>query len=134
VADQREEVREDYRQPTARERAILELLLSVETPGIEELRTQLPHVRVARWNCGCASFNVEVDRTLASPSQITNRPAVEAFSKQRDDPQKVFELLLWVTDGWLSGVEIVDYVDRHGDESPDEIPPPEDWQEPTVRS
>jgi hypothetical protein len=91
-------------------------------------------VRVARWNCGCASFNVEVDRTLASPSQITNRPAVEAFSKQRDDPQKVFELLLWVTDGWLSGVEIVDYVDRHGDESPDEIPPPEDWQEPTVRS
>jgi hypothetical protein len=61
-------------------------------------------------------------------------PAVEAFSKQRDDPQKAFELLLWGTDGWLSGVEIVDYVDRHGDESPDEIPTPEDWQEPTVRS
>jgi hypothetical protein len=91
VADQREEVRKDYRQPTARERAILELLLSVERPGIEELRTQLPHVRVARWNCGCASFNVEVDRTLASPSQITNSLAVEAFSKQRDDPQKAFE-------------------------------------------
>ena len=133
MVDQREEVREDYRQPTARERAILELLLSVQTRGIEELRTQLPHVRVARWNCGCASFNVEVDRTLASASQITNSPAVEAFSKQRDDPQKAFELLLWVTDGWLSGVEIVDYVDRHGDESPDEIPPPEDWQEPTAR-
>jgi hypothetical protein len=38
-----------------------------------------------------------------------------------------------VEDGWLSGVEIVDYVDRHGDESPDEIPPPEAWGEPSRR-
>ena len=101
---------------------------------MEELRAQVPHIRVARWSCGCASFNVEVDRTIAPRSQVTNRPAVEAFSKQHDDPAKAFDLLLWVEDGWLSGVEIVDYVDRHGDESPDEIPPPEEWQEATARS
>jgi hypothetical protein len=134
VADQRDEVREDYRPPTPRERAILEMLLSIEMPGIEELRAQVPHVRVARWSCGCASFNVEVDRTLAPHSQVTKRPAVEASSREHDDPQKAFDLLLWVEDGWLAGVEIVDYVDRHGDESPDEISPPEEWHEPIVRS
>jgi hypothetical protein len=109
------------------------MLLSVESPGIEDLRTQARDVRVARWSCGCASFNIEVDRTVAPQSQITKRPAVEAFSEQREDPQETFDLLLWVENGWLSGVEIVDYVDRHGDESPDEIPPPEAWCEPTVR-
>jgi len=40
---------------------------------------------------------------------------------------------LWVDDGWLAAVEIVDYVDRHGDESPDEIPPPDAWDAPRAR-
>jgi hypothetical protein len=44
-----------------------------------------------------------------------------------------FDLLLWVEDGWLAGVEIVDYVELHGDESPDEIPPAEAWNEPQAR-
>ena len=30
-------------------------------------------------------------------------------------------------------VEIVDYVDRHGEDSPDEIPAPEEWHKPKVR-
>jgi hypothetical protein len=88
VADQRNEVREDYRMPTERERAILYMLLSVETPGIEDLRAQARRVRVARWSCGFASFNIEVDRTGTPQSQLTKRPAVEAFTKQRDDPQR----------------------------------------------
>jgi hypothetical protein len=132
VADQNE-VREDYRLPTSREREILELLLSVEMPGIEELRAQVPSARVARWNCGCASFNIEVDRAAAPRSKITRNPAIDAKSKQRDDPLNAFDLLLWVEDGWLAGVEIVDYVESHGDESPDEIPPPADWQPPQPR-
>src|SRR5581483_3759625 len=107
VADQGNEVREDYRMLTERERAILDMLLSVETPGIEDLRAQARRVRVARWSCGCASFSIEVDRTGTPRSQLTKRPAVEALSKQREYPQKAFELLLWVEDGWLSGVEIV---------------------------
>jgi hypothetical protein len=126
-------VREDYRPPTDREREILEMLLSVETPGVEELRAQVPSIQVARWICGCASFNIEVDRTAAPRSEITGNPAIEAETKQRDDPLLAFDLLLWVDDGWLAGVEIVDFVDRHGDQSPDEIPPAEEWEPPRVR-
>ena len=47
---------------------------------------------------------------------------VEAITRERNDVNGTFDLLLWVDDGWLDGVEIVDYVDRHGDESPEEIP------------
>jgi hypothetical protein len=131
VANQNE-VREDYRRPTRRELEILEMLLSVEMPGIEELRAQVPAATVARWNCGCSSFNIEVDRRAVPRSQVTRNPAIDAESKERDDPRQAFDLLLWVEEGWLAGVEIVDYVDRHGDDSPDEIPPPEEWQPPRV--
>jgi hypothetical protein len=75
-------------------------------------------MKVARWSCGCASFSVEVDRNAT--------PAIDAQTKQRDDPLSAFDLLLWVDDGWLAGVEIVDYIDRHGDQSPNETPSPEE--------
>ena len=74
------------------------MLLTIDAPGIEALRPQVPHLRVARWDCGCASFDLQVDPNHA-----------------------------------LAGVEIVDYVERHGDESPDEIPPPGAWNEPFLR-
>jgi hypothetical protein len=38
-------VREDYRPPTRREREILELLLSVDGPGIDQLLAQLPFLQ-----------------------------------------------------------------------------------------
>ncbi len=126
-------VREDHRPLTEREREILEMLLSVETSGIEELRAQVPHVQAARWSCGCASFDLKVDRERAPRSSITASPAVEAVTKERDDVNAAFDLLLWIDDGWLAGVEIVDYVDRHGDDSPDEIPPLEAWAKPHIR-
>jgi hypothetical protein len=126
-------VREDYRRLTGREREILEMLLSVDAPGINELRAQAPHVQAARWQCGCASFNLKVDRSRAPRSSITAGPAVEAATRERDDVTNTFDLLLWVDAGWLDAVEIVDYVDRHGDESPDEIPPLDAWDAPHVR-
>ena len=132
-AEQRGGVREDYRALTDREREILEMLLSVEAPGIAELRAQVPYVEAARWNCGCASFNLKVDRERAARSSIVARPAVQALSRERDEVNGTFDLLLWVDDGWLDGVEIVDYVDRHGDESPDVMPPPDAWAAPSVR-
>jgi len=55
--DHRGGVREDYRALTSREREILEMLLAVDVPGIEELRAQVPYVKAARWDCGCASFD-----------------------------------------------------------------------------
>ena len=126
-------VREDYRPLSGREREILEMLLSFEAPGIDELRAQVPYVQAARWACGCASFDLRVDREQAPRSSVTARPAVEAITRERDDVNGTFDLLLWVDDGWLDGVEIVDYVDRHGDESPEEIPPPDAWNAPLAR-
>lgn len=129
MADPDHHVREDFRPLTDREREILEFLLSVEVPGIEELRQQVPFARAARWDCGCASFDLIVDRERAPRSAITASAAVEAYSKARNDPNKAFDLLLWVDDGWLAGVEIVD-VDQHGDDSPEEIPARDYWDEP----
>ncbi len=126
-------VREAYRALTGREREILEMLLSVEAPGIEELRAQVPFASAARWDCGCASFDVRVDRQRAQQSSITTSPAIEAETIEREDYRTTFDLILWVSDGWISGVEIVDYVDQHGEESPDEIPPPEAWDQPRTR-
>jgi hypothetical protein len=102
----------------------------LSSPGSKNLREQVAYARAARWNCGCASFDVFVDREGVRRSSITASPAVEAYSKERDDPNTSFDLLLWVEDGWLAGVEIVDYVDQHGDDSPDEIPPPDYWHQP----
>jgi hypothetical protein len=133
-AEGRAALREDYRPLTGREREILEMLLSVEAPGVTELRVQAFHVQAARWSCGCASFNLMVDRERAPRSSIVARPAVEAFTRERDDVTNVFDLLLWVDDGWLDGVEIVDYVEQHGDDSPDAIPPPEKWDAPFIRA
>jgi hypothetical protein len=132
-AQQRSRVREDYRPLTGREREILEMLLSVDAPGFDELRAQAPFVLAAWWSCGCASFDLEVDRERAPRSSVIARPAVEAITRERDDVNRTFDLLLWVDGGWLDGVEIVDYVDRHGEESPDEIPPPDAWNKPEAR-
>ena len=131
--DHRGGVREDYRALTSREREILEMLLAVDVPGIEELRAQVPYVKAARWDCGCASFDLEVDRERAPRSSVTVTPTVEAFTKEQEDLNSSFDLLLSVRDGWLSGVEIVDYVDHHGEQSPEEIPPPGAWNKPRSR-
>src|SRR4051812_4259662 len=100
-----------------REREILDFLLTVETPGIDELRQQAKHARAVPWTCGCASIDLVVDREAAPASRVTVRPAVEAATKERNDPDRAFDLLLWVDDGYLSGVEIVDYTETHGEAS-----------------
>jgi hypothetical protein len=53
-------VREDYQPLSRREREILEMLLSVDAPGMEELRAQVPFAQAARWSCGCASFQLKI--------------------------------------------------------------------------
>ena len=126
-------MREPFRPLRGREREILDLLLSIDVPGIAELRSQARYASAARWDCGCASFDVEVDRQRAPRSSVTTSAAIEATTVERQDYRMTFDLLLWVNDGRLSAVEIVDYVDQHGDESPEEIPPPEPWNEPHSR-
>lgn len=126
-------VREAYRALTERERDTLDLLLSVDAEGIDELREQALHVQAARWDCGCASFNLSVDKEKAPCSTLRNSPLSEASPKEElSDADQHYELLLWVTEGWLSGVEMVDYVERHGEQSPQEIPPRSYWGTPRL--
>lgn len=103
TADDEGSVREPFRPLTGRECQIVHMLLSVEVPGIEELRSQVPHATVARWDCGCASFDVRVDRQRAPRSEITTSPLIDATTVERDDYRNTFDLLLWIKDGWLSG-------------------------------
>jgi hypothetical protein len=125
-------VTNDFRPLTPREREILDYLLSVETPGVSELRQQAEVVLARPWTCGCASIDLAVDRTGARSSPITGRPAIEAQSKEREDPKGILDLLLWVEDGWLSGIELVAYgFERHEDANV--FPPPADFGPPGIR-
>lgn len=98
-----------------REREVLDHLLSVETPGVEELRQQAATALAVPWDCGCASIDLIVDRSATLKSTIRARPAIESYSRERHDEHGILDLLVWVDDdGWLSAVEIVDYGEKHG--------------------
>lgn len=109
------------------------MLLSVNLPGVEALRSQLAHATAARWVCGCRLLWSAGGSSASAALNHHDFACHRATTVERDDYRETFDLLLWVDDGWLSGVEIVDYVDQHGDESPDEIPPPVVWNKPHPR-
>ena len=120
----------DYRPLTGRQRETLDFLLSIETPGVEELRRQAKFALAKAWDCGCASIDLVVDQEHAPRSSITARPATETRSKERDDPQRIFDHLLWVEDGWLSGIELVEYGFERHEDAPDVFPPSSDFEPP----
>ena len=64
----------------------------------------------------------------AKPS-IRARPAIGARSRERDDPEAagVYDLLVWVEDGWLSAIEIVEYGDNHKEAV---FPSPREFEDP----
>ena len=116
-----------------REREILDFLLAVEGQGVEELRRQGREVLARPWGCGCASIHLVVDHASAPASSIRTSPAIETTTKERDDPEKVFTLLVWMNDGFLSSIEIVDYGEAHGEHS-GVFPPTTDFELPRLRS
>jgi hypothetical protein len=124
---------DDLRPLTQREREILDYLLSAERPGVAELRQQSKAVLARPWACGCASIDLVVDQGRARPSPIRARPAIETQSKEHEDSTAFFELLLWVDDGWLSGIELVDYGPGRHDEA-NLFPPPADFHLPGAAS
>jgi hypothetical protein len=78
------------RELTERERAVLTLLASPDTPGGKEVRDSLQHLRVSyECSCGCESFMVrDLRRALAAPNK-------EVWSAVRTDDE-VTRILLWV--------------------------------------
>jgi hypothetical protein len=114
----------------AREREILEFLLTVEIPGVEQLRLQVDHARAVPWDCGCASIDLVVDRNAAPASALDT--VIETRTEKKDDPKRLLDLILWIDDGFLSSVEIADHVEPHGKVSK-VFPPPSSFDPPRVR-
>lgn len=110
---------------TDRQRQILDLLLTVEIAGVAELRQQARLASARPWDCGCASVDLWVDRDHAPGSSVPTGLVTQADSKRPDD-SVLLGLMLWVTDGWLSGIEMVEVFDNH-DDAPRVFPPPDSF-------
>jgi hypothetical protein len=94
---------------TDREREVLDFMLAVDDPRIPALREQARSARViGQCTCGCATIDLEVDRDSGTPANLRS-PAVSAFRRMGNvaPEASVFELLLFLDDGWLSSLEIV---------------------------
>jgi hypothetical protein len=103
------------RQLSSEESALAEFLLSVEFPGREELRKQLRFAQVTgTCECGCGTILIQVNHAT-DKAVATERVVVEAYGKGVD-------VLMFVRDGSLSIIEIVD----HGDARPLRYPRPEE--------
>jgi hypothetical protein len=113
---------------TDAESNVLAYLLTADVPGVEALREQAKSVVVTeRCRCGCASIDLYVDPTTASPAVTTEPIPVEA-STRPEYGSEIFSLLLFVRDGWLALLEIVYY----GDFIPVDFPPTTAFESPTV--
>ena len=113
-----------------RERAILDFMLSVDAPGVNELRAQAATAEVSgRCDCGCATIDLSVDRATSPRTSIREHVAIDTHTVPDDEPGSLYELIVFVDDGWLSRVEIVYY----GDSPPTEFPRPDVFQPPVAR-
>lgn len=105
------------RQLAPRERELLTFLLTADFPGKECLREQAKVVEaIGECDCGCGTVHLSVRRG-AEPAAVRNQVPVEAHGKG-------IEALLFVRQGFLSSLEIVDY----GDARPLTYPKPADLQ------
>jgi hypothetical protein len=105
---------------TEQERRVLEHLLSLDFPGVENLRRQLSSADVVRrWAAGRPSVDLRVPgSTLAAPIPDGPTPVRAIVVGNRGDA--VGELLVWVDAGRLDALEYAWYTD----DPPDELPSP----------
>jgi hypothetical protein len=111
---------------SSEELALAEFLLSVEFRGRDELHKQLESAQVTgTCECGCGTILIRVNGATDNAA-ATERVVVEAYGKGVD-------VLMYVRDGALSSIEIVD----HGDARPLRYPRPEEltlWVPPSTAS
>lgn len=91
------------RQVSERECALLELLLSLDFPGVGRLRAQLPHIVGVESSCpcGCPSVAVHIDRDAAPPAPGRAMLPVELWERQPG----LRLLLCRRDDGYLADLE-----------------------------
>ncbi|MFT9478606.1 hypothetical protein [Streptomyces sp. 11-1-2] len=106
----------------AAEISVLKKVLSVQFPGAEQLRQQLPQTRVVgRWGSDSPSVDLEVVEPF--PRAEVSDGVIPAIGAVKDSSgELVGELLLWVSDGCLSALEYSWYTD----EAPVVLPGPHD--------
>jgi len=110
------------RPPSHREQEVLAYLLSVDSPGRDELRLQAPTLRViGRCGCGCATITVEADRSASPPDPVGDMSPVGASTKRHR-----WQVRLLVYEGYLSEIEIY----AATGEPPPEFPAPSELDPP----
>jgi hypothetical protein len=93
-----------WRQPTPRERRLIEKLLSVDFPGRDDLRGQMESAEVSDIDdVGSLHFLVS-----GPPASVASRVATEAYyyDKEADDFDPAVHVLLHVVDGKLHELEV----------------------------
>jgi hypothetical protein len=112
---------EDFPRPlNERELEVLEHLFTLDFPGRDALRAQVPHVTVvAACPCGCPTRDYAVDRDRAAAADVVAYDVANAMVES--GPGVPGEVILFVRDGYLWSLELVDY---SGDGAPAELPAP----------
>jgi hypothetical protein len=114
-----------FRPLSKRERALLNLLLAAEFPGVRELRVQAESVRGRPWNGLATLLEFEVTDPQAPRAPVTSGVPVETEVRGADPPQ---ELLLHVRRGLLDSMDLTSY----DGEDPTELPDVGDLEVPSV--
>ena len=83
--------------------ALLTLLLSVDFPGVDQLRDQVPACRVAGpWSANSASVDLVVGDAAAAAESVNDGPAPITASVYQPTGELLGELLLWIGAGRLA--------------------------------
>jgi hypothetical protein len=97
----------DPRPLSEAERRVLAYVLSIEFTGASELRSQLDQVEViAQWSLDSTSVDFRVRDATARSSQRVGIIPVNAHVLD-ESGEYVGELLVWLEDGVLAGLEYV---------------------------
>lgn len=108
------------RELTASERALLTFLLTADFPGRDELLQQARKVKATGdCDCGCGTIDLVVESN--GPRATVREPVpVEAWKRGTG----AVDVMLFVRNGLLSMLEVVDYDTDH----PSPYPKPEDLE------
>jgi len=95
------------RELRADELAVLEKLLAIDFPGVEELRQQIPFAQVGQEDTdGNPTIGFVVDQVHALKAETDDGPVIEAIAPLAGSDRPIW-ILLHVWDGYLGELEVV---------------------------
>lgn len=96
---------------TERERAIVDGFLAFDFPGVDELRAQVPSLRVNTERscaCGCGTVELVADRAL-DPAADAPSPVPVGADVLGDGDEPLGGMIVFLSDGYLASLEIYSY-------------------------